>query len=46
MGIPPRRVLRRGQTPQGFRLNTIKAAYDEAARANQRLDNQVTTYKK
>ena len=30
MGIPPRRVLRRGQTPQGFRLNTIKAAYDEA----------------
>ncbi|EEI48914.1 lipoprotein LPP repeat protein [Proteus mirabilis ATCC 29906] len=23
-----------------------KAAYDEAARANQRLDNQVTTYKK
>lgn len=23
-------MLRRGQTPQGFRLNTIKAAYDEA----------------
>ena len=23
-----------------------KSAYDEAARANQRLDNQVTTYKK
>ena len=30
MGIPLRRMLRRGQTPQGFRLNTIKTAYEKA----------------
>jgi len=28
--IPERKVLRRGQTPQGFRLSTIKKAYDLA----------------
>lgn len=28
--IPPRKNLRRGQTPQGFRLSVIKAAYDVA----------------
>lgn len=30
MGIPLRKMLRRGQTPQGFRLSTIKAAYEKA----------------
>jgi 2-C-methyl-D-erythritol 4-phosphate cytidylyltransferase len=30
--IPPRARLRRGQTPQGFRLPTIRAAYDVALR--------------
>jgi ribitol-5-phosphate 2-dehydrogenase (NADP+) / D-ribitol-5-phosphate cytidylyltransferase len=29
--IPDRRLLRRGQTPQGFRLSTIRRAYDIAA---------------
>jgi len=28
--IPPRKKLRRGQTPQGFRLSVIKKAYDIA----------------
>lgn len=28
--IPPRQSLRRGQTPQGFRLSTIKKAYEIA----------------
>ena len=28
--IPSRKALRRGQTPQGFRLSTIKEAYDKA----------------
>lgn len=28
--IPPRKELRRGQTPQAFRLNTIKLAYEKA----------------
>ena len=32
MGVPPRSMLRRGQTPQGFRLNTIKTAYEKALR--------------
>jgi len=30
-GIPERGRLRRGQTPQGFRLPTIRAAYERAA---------------
>lgn len=30
--ILPRHLLRRGQTPQSFRLSTIRAAYAEAAR--------------
>ncbi len=30
--IPPRARLRRGQTPQGFHLPVIRAAYDEALR--------------
>jgi ribitol-5-phosphate 2-dehydrogenase (NADP+) / D-ribitol-5-phosphate cytidylyltransferase len=30
--IPPRSALRRGQTPQGFRLTTIREAYDVALR--------------
>jgi 2-C-methyl-D-erythritol 4-phosphate cytidylyltransferase len=30
--IPDRARLRRGQTPQGFRLSTIRAAYDRAER--------------
>ena len=30
VSIPPRRDLRRGQTPQGFRLSTISEAYDRA----------------
>ncbi|QEO13526.1 bifunctional cytidylyltransferase/SDR family oxidoreductase [Agromyces intestinalis] len=30
-GIPPRSTLRRGQTPQGFRLGTIRRAYEIAA---------------
>ncbi|HEY3683588.1 MAG TPA: bifunctional cytidylyltransferase/SDR family oxidoreductase [Streptosporangiaceae bacterium] len=30
-GIPDRSRLRRGQTPQGFRLSTIRRAYDLAA---------------
>ncbi|GAA2456189.1 bifunctional cytidylyltransferase/SDR family oxidoreductase [Agromyces soli] len=30
-GIPPRSRLRRGQTPQAFRLGTIRRAYDRAA---------------
>jgi 2-C-methyl-D-erythritol 4-phosphate cytidylyltransferase len=29
-GIPPRHVLRNGQTPQGFRWQTIRAAYNLA----------------
>jgi 2-C-methyl-D-erythritol 4-phosphate cytidylyltransferase len=29
-GIPNRAMLRRGQTPQGFRIRTIKKAYDIA----------------
>ncbi|MGI8882482.1 MAG: SDR family NAD(P)-dependent oxidoreductase [Jatrophihabitans sp.] len=29
--IPERGLLRRGQTPQGFRLSTIRRAYDRAA---------------
>jgi ribitol-5-phosphate 2-dehydrogenase (NADP+) / D-ribitol-5-phosphate cytidylyltransferase len=29
--IPDRRMLRRGQTPQGFRLSTIRRAYELAA---------------
>lgn len=28
--IPPRKMLRRGQTPQGFKLSVIKKAYDLA----------------
>lgn len=28
--IPPRASMRRGQTPQAFRLNVIKAAYEKA----------------
>ena len=28
--IPSRKTLRRGQTPQGFRLSTIKEAYEKA----------------
>lgn len=28
--IPPRKVLRRGQTPQAFRLSTISEAYERA----------------
>lgn len=28
--IPPRKELRRGQTPQAFRLSTIREAYDKA----------------
>lgn len=30
INIPPRQMLRRGQTPQGFRLSTIKKAYQKA----------------
>ncbi|GAA1943377.1 bifunctional cytidylyltransferase/SDR family oxidoreductase [Agromyces allii] len=30
-GIPARSTLRRGQTPQGFRLSTIRRAYELAA---------------
>jgi 2-C-methyl-D-erythritol 4-phosphate cytidylyltransferase len=30
--IPPRATLRRGQTPQAFRLSVIRAAYEKAAR--------------
>ena len=30
-GIPPRATLRRGQTPQGFRLSVIRRAYELAA---------------
>lgn len=30
INIPPRKALRRGQTPQGFLLSTIKEAYDKA----------------
>ncbi|AWZ03857.1 MULTISPECIES: bifunctional cytidylyltransferase/SDR family oxidoreductase [unclassified Streptomyces] len=29
--VPDRSRLRRGQTPQGFRLSTIRAAYEQAA---------------
>ena len=29
--IPPRKMLRRGQTPQGFRLSTIRSAYEKAS---------------
>ncbi|HEY2642159.1 MAG TPA: bifunctional cytidylyltransferase/SDR family oxidoreductase [Galbitalea sp.] len=29
--VPPRSKLRRGQTPQGFRLSAIRAAYERAA---------------
>ncbi len=31
-GVLPRHLLRRGQTPQSFRLSTIRAAYAEAAK--------------
>jgi 2-C-methyl-D-erythritol 4-phosphate cytidylyltransferase len=30
--VLPRHLLRRGQTPQSFRLSTIKAAYANAAK--------------
>lgn len=30
VGVPRRTALRRAQTPQGFRLSTIRAAYDRA----------------
>ena len=30
VNIPSRKTLRRGQTPQGFRLTTIKEAYEKA----------------
>lgn len=30
VGIPPRAHLRRGQTPQGFRLSVIRQAYERA----------------
>ena len=30
--VLPRHLLRRGQTPQSFRLSTIKAAYAKAAK--------------
>jgi ribitol-5-phosphate 2-dehydrogenase (NADP+) / D-ribitol-5-phosphate cytidylyltransferase len=29
--VPPRELLRRGQTPQGFRLSVIRQAYEKAA---------------
>ena len=29
--VPPRGLLRRGQTPQGFRLSVIRLAYEKAA---------------
>ncbi|MCU1569968.1 MAG: family NAD(P)-dependent oxidoreductase [Naasia sp.] len=29
--VPPRSKLRRGQTPQGFRLSTIRRAYEKAS---------------
>ena len=35
--VPPRSKLRRGQTPQGFRLSAIRTAYDKA-----RLDPDFT----
>lgn len=35
--VPPRSKLRRGQTPQGFRLSAIRTAYDKA-----RLDPNFT----
>ncbi|HEX3678708.1 MAG TPA: bifunctional cytidylyltransferase/SDR family oxidoreductase [Galbitalea sp.] len=35
--VPPRSKLRRGQTPQGFRLSAIRAAYEKA-----RLDPNFT----
>jgi ribitol-5-phosphate 2-dehydrogenase (NADP+) / D-ribitol-5-phosphate cytidylyltransferase len=31
VGMPPRAQLRRGQTPQGFRLSVIRQAYERAA---------------
>lgn len=34
VGIPDRSRLRRGQTPQGFLLSTIRTAYELAAQAN------------
>jgi 2-C-methyl-D-erythritol 4-phosphate cytidylyltransferase len=30
VAVPPRSKLRRGQTPQGFRLSAIRAAYEKA----------------
>lgn len=36
VGIPPRHELRRGQTPQGFRLGRIRLAYERALAANLR----------
>jgi 2-C-methyl-D-erythritol 4-phosphate cytidylyltransferase len=36
IGIPPRAELRRGQTPQGFRLGRIRLAYERANAANLR----------
>jgi 2-C-methyl-D-erythritol 4-phosphate cytidylyltransferase len=37
LDVPPRSKLRRGQTPQGFHLSAIRAAYDKA-----RLDPNFT----
>ncbi|MCC6623220.1 MAG: bifunctional cytidylyltransferase/SDR family oxidoreductase [Deltaproteobacteria bacterium] len=36
VGIPPRHELRRGQTPQGFRLGRIRLAYERAIAAGLR----------
>lgn len=36
VGIPPRADLRRGQTPQGFRLGRIRLAYERANALGQR----------
>lgn len=36
VGIPPRGELRRGQTPQGFRLGRIRLAYERANALGQR----------
>ncbi len=36
IGIPPRAELRRGQTPQGFRLGRIRLAYERANAAGLR----------
>jgi len=34
--IPNRAIMKRGQTPQGFRLKTIRKAYEKAINLNQR----------